>query len=155
MSYLERLRAKAAIDVSGEPLKGSKPPFDPFGGDLTGYLEELPSELSAGLRRLTTMRAPRLIHPEVWPTTVADAVRLVREGWASKALSLDWLPLDLFGAVTDRDGDPGADGLAVWLDGRNLLAITAEYAVVDDGNGGRSYFNRCNRLGETLLWNIR
>jgi hypothetical protein len=66
---------------------------------------------------------------------------------------LGWLPLDLFGAVTERDGYKDADGLAVWLGGRPVLAICATHASVGDGTG-RAYFNRCDRLATTLLWEI-
>ena len=69
-------------------------------------------------------------------------------------MALGWADLDVFGAVTDRDGYDDADGLAAWLDGRPLLAICATYASVGNGTG-RPYFNRSNRLGTTLLWDIR
>ncbi len=153
MSYLERLRPMAAMNAQSPPAKGAKAPSDPFACDLTGNIEGLTGELSSGLNRLATMRTPRLIRPETWPAVVADALALARDGWASKALALGWSPLDLFGAVTERDGYDDADGLAVWLGGRPVLAICATYASVGDGTG-RAYFNRCNRLGTTLLWEI-
>ncbi len=114
---------------------------------------KLPDDVAAGLRRLKMMRAPRVLRPDEWPVAVSGAAYLANSGWASKALALGWSPLDLFGAVTDRDGYADADGLAVWLGGRPLLAICATYASVGDGTG-RAYFNRCNRLGDTLLWEI-
>ena len=94
------------------------------------------------------------MRPDLWPLVVADALGLARDGWAAKAMALGWTDPDLFGAVPDPDGDPAGDGLAVWLGGRKLLAITAEYAVAEDVGGGRSYFNRSTRLGTTLLWDI-
>ena len=109
--------------------------------------------IRAGLVALKTMAAPRLVLPEVWPTVVADALTLAKDGWASKAMALGWDVLDLYGAVTGRDGYADADGLAVWLAGRPLLAISATYASVGDDNS-RSYFNRCNRLGTALLWDL-
>ena len=114
---------------------------------------KLPPDIRAGLIALKSMAAPRLILPEGWPAAVADALMLARDGWVSNALALGWSPLDLFGAVTDRDGYSGADGLAVWLGGRPVLAICDTYASVGDGIG-RAYFNRASRLGETLLWDI-
>ncbi|HXH00242.1 MAG TPA: hypothetical protein VNI79_07505 [Sphingomicrobium sp.] len=99
------------------------------------------------------MATPRLILPEVWPGVVSDALSLARDGWASKALALGWAPLDLFGAVTERDGQADADGLAVWLGGQTVLAICATYASIGNGDG-RAYFNRCNRLGTKFLWDI-
>jgi len=93
------------------------------------------------------------VTPAAWAEVVADAVQLASDGWATKALALGWSPLDLFGAVTDRDSYADADGLAVWLGGRPVLAICATYASVGDGMG-RAYFNRSTRLGTTLLWDI-
>ena len=112
----------------------------------------LPDDVAAGIRRLKVMRAPRLQEPGMWAIAVAGAAYLVKSVWAAKALALGWSLLDLFGAVPDRDGDPAGDGLAVWLAGRKLLAITAEYAVVEDVGGGRSYFNRRTAPGAALLW---
>ncbi len=99
------------------------------------------------------MATPRLILPEGWPAAVTDALALARDGWVAKALALGWEPLDLFGAVTDRYGYSDADGLAVWLGGRPMLAICETHASVSDGTGW-AFFNRCNRLGETLLWDV-
>ncbi len=155
MSYLERLDARAAMSAGTEPAKGAKGGFDPFEGDPRALNPELPPACADGLRRLRSMPSPRLMRPDAWPQVVSDALGLADNGWAANAMALGWTDLDLFGAVTDRHGYADADGLAVWLDGRKLLALTAEYAGADDGNGGKSYFNRCNRLGETLLWNIR
>lgn len=154
MSYLERLDARAAMSDGSGLSKGAKGAFDPFAGERHDQLAELPSEMSAGLRRLAAMGAPRLVSPETWPVAVADALRLVTNGWALKALALGWLPLDLFGAVTDPVGDPYSEGLAVWLERRPVLALTADYAVADDGSGGRSYFNRMARTGACLLWDL-
>ena len=99
------------------------------------------------------MAAPRLIRPEAWPVAVSDALGLAQAGWASKALALGWSAEDLFGAVTDRDGYADADGLAVWLCGRPVLAICETFASVGH-EMGRAYFNRSDRLGDTLLWEV-
>jgi hypothetical protein len=98
----------------------------------------LPSDISSGLATLRSMAAPRLHDPDRWSGVVSDALRLARDGWA----------------VPDRDGDPAGDGLAVWLAGRKLLALTAVYAVVDDGNGGRAFFNKREAEGAVLLWSL-
>lgn len=113
----------------------------------------LPEGIVAGLATLKTMRSPKLRTPNVWPRVVADALKIARDGWAAKALALGWAPLDLFGAATDADGDPWSDGLAVWLAGHKLLAISATTATVEDG-GGRAYFNRREQVGAQLLWAI-
>ncbi len=154
MSYLERLDAKSAMKAEVEPAKGAKGAFDPFEGDPRGLIPELPAGCVSGLRRLRSMPTPRLLRPDLWPLAVSDAIGLVRDGWAAKAMALGWTELDLFGAVPTRDGDPAGDGLAVWLDGRRVLALCCTYAVVDSGDGRRSYFNRRAAEGAVLLWDL-
>lgn len=99
-------------------------------------------------------RCPRDLNPARWPIAVTDAVKLGADGWAAKALALGWSDLDLFGAVPARDGDPDADGLAVKLVGRRMLALCASFATVDLGNGGRMYLHRGNNDGAVLLWRL-
>lgn len=111
----------------------------------------LPDDVLAGVARLEKMRSPRLLTPEAWPIAVSDASYLAESGWAAKALALGWRALDLFGAVTDATGDAYSDGLAVWLTGRKLVAITATCATVEDGEG-RHFYNRGEQVGAKLLW---
>lgn len=113
----------------------------------------LPSVISTGLATLRSMAAPSLQRPEQWPRVVSDALVLARDGWAAKALALGWSPLNLFGAVPDAAGEPYSDGLAVWLIGRQLVAITATCATVEDGNG-RHFYNRREQVGAKLLWEL-
>ncbi len=110
--------------------------------------------VAAGLDRLRTMPAPRGADPAAWAAVVADAVQIVSNGWAAQALALGWSELDLFGAVTDPDGDPAADGLAVKLAGRRVMAISETFATVADDGGGRSFHYRGNSDGAVLLWDI-
>lgn len=112
----------------------------------------LPALLQDGLKLLAEAGAPNVRSPELWPDIVADALRLAAEGWASTALSLGWSELDLFGAVTDPQGDADADGLAVKLSGRKLLALCASFATVANANGGRSYLYKGNAEVARLLW---
>jgi len=75
----------------------------------------LPASVVAGLALLNGMAAPKLRNARAWPEVVRDAQRLVDKGWAATALALGWTELDLFGAISARDGDPDGDGLAVCL----------------------------------------
>jgi hypothetical protein len=112
----------------------------------------LPPSIVDGLAHLANAPAPRLIVPDAWPIAVADALRLASDGWAQKALALGWSDLDLFGAVPDRDGDPYADGLAVKLGGRSILALCASFATVTSGGASRTYLHRGNNDGAVLMW---
>ena len=125
-----------------------QPPIVPIVTNVT----VLPALVLDGLKVLAEAAAPPVCSPELWPGVVADALRLASEGWASNALILGWSPLELFGAVIDPQGDPDADGLAVKLSGRKVLAICASFATVADANGGRTYLYRGNSDGARLLW---
>jgi hypothetical protein len=143
----------------GEAAKAAKPAkVDGVGGDTFATLATLasgavlPGTVGAGVAALDEARPPRGVPAEPWRVVVRDAQRLVSQGWAAQALGLGWSELDLFGAVTDKLGDPAADGLAVQLDGRRVLALCASFATVADANGKRSYFYRRDNEGARLLW---
>jgi hypothetical protein len=112
----------------------------------------LPPSVVEGLAQLANAPAPRLIVPDAWPVAVADALRIASDGWADKAFALGWSELDLFGAVPDREGDPDADGLAVKLGGRTILALCANFATVTSGGTVRAYLHRGNNDGAVLMW---
>jgi len=112
------------------------------------------TDVREGVAILGQMKPPRDVRTERWPQVIADAQGLARDGWAAKALALGWSGLDLFGAVTNAAGDPYSDGLAVWLNGRKLLAISATSATVEDG-AGRAYYTRREQVGAKLLWELR
>ena len=114
----------------------------------------LPGAVNEGLKALAAMSCPARVDWDKWRAVVADALRLGRDGWAAQAMALGWTELDLFGCVPDRHGDPAGDGLAVWLDGRRMMALCGTYAVVEDIGGGRSYFNRREAEGAVLLWQL-
>lgn len=114
----------------------------------------LPEPLIAGINQLRSMPVPRRVDPAAWSAVVADTLRLEREGWAAQALALGWSALDLFGAVADPEGDSGADGLAVKLQGRRALALSEAFATVADEGARRFYLYRGNNEGARLLWDL-
>ncbi|MDB5583378.1 MAG: hypothetical protein JWR80_8554 [Bradyrhizobium sp.] len=118
----------------------------------------LPDDLREGVSRLAVMRPPRITRPEIWGEVVADALRLVQEGWASHALSLGWSGGDLFGIGPKDDWE--FEGLAVWLRSRKLVMIDAATAVVMDG-AKHAYFERGGpghgrmpTIAPVMLWNF-
>jgi hypothetical protein len=142
-------RANSAISAISSADAGSDAPN---GTNGTNGTASLPADLSAGLTRLKTMPAPRGVRPEAWAESVRDAARIVDGGWAALALALGWQPLDLFGGVVEPDGDPYGDGLAVWLSGRKLMALTALGAAAIDANERRHFFALPRGSGARLLW---
>ncbi len=113
----------------------------------------LPNSIRDGIAKLQVMKAPRAVRADRWPRVVTDAVGLIDSGWAARALAKGWGSLQLFGAVTDPDGDLCSDGLAVWLAGRKITALLDGCIAVEDG-AGRAYFNRHEQNGARLLWEL-
>lgn len=107
-----------------------------------------PSSVAAALAQLEGMACPLSCEPRAWGRMVADARKLVREGWALKALDLGWSEVDLFGIAEDQNGSPG---LAAWLGGDEVTVILDSCAAVRLLDGGRRYFNR-PVTGAVLPW---
>ena len=153
-SWRDYGEAKAPCDNSDNTdNRGSEGPFAGAFVPIVPFVTALPAPIVSGLDALKSMAAPRLQCPERWPRVVSDALRLARDGWAGKAPALGWSVADLFGAVPDAHGDPYSDGLAVWLAGRKLQAISATTATVEDGPG-RAFYNRREQVGAKLLWEL-
>ncbi len=141
-----------------QPPEREAPPAKPANvanpDQTLAALATLAGSLDGDVRSMMGAPPPRRVDPIAWQRVVDDALRLLDDGWAAKAMALGWSTVEIFGAVPDPAGDPAGDGLAVWMAGRKLLALTGEYAVVDDGGGGRSYFNRREAEGVVLLWEL-
>ena len=115
-----------------------------------------PREWAEALARLDPACAPRDVSPKRWLRFIDDCGRFLDEGWAERAEALGWGPLDLFGcdrikpiARLDRAG-------LLWLiDGRRLLALTADTAAIATASGGCLTFRRCpNEPGRSLAWEL-
>jgi hypothetical protein len=117
----------------------------------------LPPELVADLRSLASLPPPRkLENPSQWRVVVRDALGLARTGWASSALALGWTPIDLFGVGIVESWDFA--GLAVWLDGRTIVALDARIAVAEGPDGRETFYRGGHGHGSdakdpiVLLW---
>lgn len=119
----------------------------------------LDPELCDHLARLPGMPPPRKVEKAAnWAAVVGDALRLAREGWASKALALGWSVHDLFG-VGPRDSWE-FEGLAVWLAGREVVLLDEQRAIAGAGRD-RSIFVRSGMghgthpvVAPVLLWDF-
>ena len=113
-------------DVAAEVLAEERPAeaaLDRYG---------LEPALYSSLARLAKMPPPpKLAHDSNWPQVVSDALRIAREGWAAVALSLGWNEGDLFGVGARDSWD--FEGLAVWLDGRPIVALDNRICLAGDG----------------------
>lgn len=118
----------------------------------------VPSELELAVARLESRRPPRLVNPASWAGVIADAKKIVADGWAAQALALGWSMTDLFG-VGPRDSWEFS-GLAVWLDGRDVLMLGADMAMAQK-DGRRATFKRGGmghgiqpEVAPVLLWDF-
>jgi hypothetical protein len=116
---------------------------------------------SASLRALK-YNCPKAVDPERWQLVINDAETFL-SAWADQAARLDWTPRDLFGLATLPDR-PGSNyqrlsrydqtGLAWLLQGRRVVALTQDTAVIETANGTVAY-RRYNKpalgpLGDSL-----
>lgn len=126
----------------------------PNGTNGTNGTTPLPTDIVAGLKRLGGMAAPRITRPEVWPQVVADAQRLVAEGWAAQAIGLGWAPLHLWGCSPEKGGNEAQDGLAVVLAGRRIVLLDDRSAIIESAAGTRRVFNVLPMAGAVMLWEL-
>jgi hypothetical protein len=128
--------------------------------ECAGILEfdgGVPRAWAEGFARLDMGQPPADVPPKRWIQFVDDCGRFLASGWAAKAETLGWGPLDLFGcdrvkpcARIDRAG-------LLWLlNGRKLLALTANAAAIATASGGSLTFRKIpNEAGRVLAWELR
>lgn len=129
-----REKAAALLETQGA---GSAPAPRP---QPARRFADLPPGIAAALERLQRTPGPRFRgDAAAWARVVDDAIALAVDGWAGKALALGWSAHDVFG-IGPRDSLDFA-GLAVWLEGRTIVVLNADRAMVRD-RGGMACFER-------------
>jgi hypothetical protein len=102
-----------------------------------------PREWAEALARVDAAKPPADVPLARWERFIDDCGAFLDAGWADSAAALGWRPLDLFGCDRER---PWARidhaGLLWLLDGRKLIALTAEIATVEGSTGGRQTYRR-------------
>ena len=99
---------------------------------------------------------PRDFPDSRWRTIRADIERLLKSPMAERARALGWTELDLFGVDADRPfARIDQAGLLILLDGKKIVEITAETAVIENASGTRhTWRRRSDRAGRVLVWNV-
>jgi hypothetical protein len=125
------------------------------------YDAGVPREWSEGFARLDLANAPRDVPLRRWRLFIDDAAAFLDSGWAPRAAALGWGPLDLFGCDKAR---PFAridhQGLLWLLDGRKLVALTANTATIETNSGARLNYRRVrnnfpeNKSGRVVIWEL-
>ena len=110
---------------------------------ITEYDGGAPRAWAEALARLDPMRPPGDMSPKRWLRFIDDCGRFLDSGWAAHAAKLNWHPLDLFGCDRERPfARVDHAGLLWLLNGRKLVALTADTAAIATPSGGTLTFRR-------------
>ena len=107
-------------------------------------------------RNSLSSEAPSGFPSRRWDQLRRDVTDFLVSPWAEEAARLGWTDLDLFGVNADRpytriDGL----GLVLALDGRKIIALSAEGATLETPAGVRqSYRRKPEQPGRVLVWKV-
>jgi hypothetical protein len=132
-------RVRAAKPELVKLLSGSTSPP----AAIIEYDGGAPRAWAEALARLDPNKPPGDVPPSRWLRFIGDCGRFLDAGWAARAAALGWGPLDLFGA--DREW-PFARvdhmGLLWLINGRRLVALTADTATIEMPTGSYQTYRR-------------
>lgn len=138
-SESEGFRAAAANSVIGGPQPGVT----------------LGVTAAEGLARLDPAGPPQDVPIGRWVQFIHDCQRFLNDGWANCAERLGWTPLESFGCDRVKPfARINRAGLLWLLNGRKLLALSADAAAIDAASGGYLTFRRCRERGSVLVWEL-
>jgi hypothetical protein len=108
-----------------------------------------------GYAHLQTMPRPGDMPQPRWEQIINDA-GLFLDRWAGEALALGWTGLHLFGVHPAKPYRAiYYAGLVSLLNGRPVIAITANTATIDCGQGIHQTYSRCPpKPGQVTLWEL-
>jgi hypothetical protein len=126
--------------------------FDPERAAIK-YNSGVPRAWVEGLGRLRYMPAPPTVTARRWRVFIEDCDKFL-DCWASQAASLGWGAKDLFGmSVACPLGRVDLAGLVWLLDGRHVVALTAETATIRTAAGAVQTFRRVEtQPGQRIAW---
>jgi hypothetical protein len=116
-----------------------------------------PRSWSEGLARLDPNKPPGDIPPRRWLRFIDDCGHFLDTGWAERAATLGWGPLDLFGCDRER---PFArvDHLGLlWLrNGCSILELRRDRAILKTESGAlQTFYRRPVEVGRVVLvWEL-
>lgn len=111
----------------------------------------IPAEWAVEIADLHLVDPPARISAERWRRLISDAERLLRD-WAAPAVALGWSTIDLFGCSPGFARRLDRDGLAMLLEGRPVLAITAQTATIGNRSGSVNTYRRAVKPGAIPIW---
>jgi len=115
-----------------------------------------PRSWGEALARLDPARPPGDISLNRWLQFIDDCGRFIDNGWAARAEALGWGPLDLFGCNRDKAFARISQAGLLWLlEGRKLVALTADTAVIGTQSGGKlTFYRRQLETGGVPAWEL-
>ena len=125
---------------------------------IVEYDAGAPRAWAEGFARLDPNDAPADVPPRRWLRFIDDCGRFLDGGWARQAAAFGWGPLDLFGCDRERAfARVDHAGLLWLLNGRKLMALTADTATIETLSGTRQTYRRRRSIayGEVALpWEL-
>jgi hypothetical protein len=155
---LNRVFEPVTLPVTGSPVI----PLD----DWTDAHEEraaviefdggVPRAWAEGFARLDRARPPNDVTQRRWLRFVDDCGAFLDSGWPATAQALGWGPLDLFGCDRHRPfARIDQQGLLWLLNGRRVVALTADTAIIETPGGGRLVYRRApSGPSQVLAWEL-
>ena len=106
----------------------------------------------AGLASLEELPRPLCLSGAAWDRLRADA-RSFGSAWADQAFSLGWQITDAFGAgPAAPERQYHLMGIAYLMNGRPVVDVQADHAIIDAGRGHCWTFRLPRQAGSLPLW---
>jgi hypothetical protein len=115
-----------------------------------------PREWAEGFARLDRARPPDDVPQRRWLQFIDDCGTFLDGDWAATAQALGWDAANLFGCDRDRPfARVDRMGLLWLLNGRRVVALTADAAIIEAPNGSRLIYRRApSYAGQVLAWEL-
>jgi hypothetical protein len=138
------------------PAETSTEPEEERAG-IAGFDGGSARQWAEALARLDPSKPPGDVPPRRWLRFIDDCGHFLDNGWAARATALGWGPLDLFGCDRERPFARIDRAGLVWLiNGRKLVALTADSVAIETPSGGRQTYCRSPvEVGRVVLaWEL-
>jgi hypothetical protein len=108
-----------------------------------------------GVAQLNSTRPPENIPPRRWVQFINDCNQFLKI-WATQANALGWEALDLFGCDSVKPySRVDRQGLVWILNGRRVIAMTAEAATIEGAGSSRLAYRRERKNDRILAWKLQ
>jgi hypothetical protein len=115
-----------------------------------------PRSWAEALAPLDPACPPCDVPPMRWLRFIDDCGRFIDDAWAARAEALGWGPLELFGCDREKPFARISQAGLLWLlEGRKLLALTADTAAIVTQSGAKlNFYRRQPETGGVPAWKL-